>query len=58
MFLCRLFRVVVWPQPAFTIIKYSEWPELCLAFGLFAFAWLNYRRLAAAYQASSVKEQG
>lgn len=46
-FLYRLFRLVIWRDSGFTITKFGEWPELCLAFGLGAFAWLNYRRLAA-----------
>jgi len=56
-FLYRLFHLVVWRQSGFTITKYGEWPELCLAFGFFAFAWLNYRRLAAERKSALVGDQ-
>ncbi len=29
----------------FTITRYGAWAELCLAFGLGGFAWLNHRPL-------------
>lgn len=44
-FAYKLIRSTVWQQSAFTITKYGEWAELCLAFGLCAFTLLNYRRL-------------
>jgi hypothetical protein len=47
LFIYKLIRYTVWRTPGFTITRYAEWPELCLAFALFAFTWLNYRRLAA-----------
>jgi len=45
--LYKLVRFTVLTEPGFTITKYGEWGELCFAFALFAFAGLNYRRLAA-----------
>jgi hypothetical protein len=47
LFAYKLIRYTVWRTPGFTITRFAEWPELCLAFGLFMFTWLNYRRLAA-----------
>jgi len=47
LFVYKLIRYTVWRTPGFTITRYAEWPELCLAFALFVFTWLNYRRLAA-----------
>jgi hypothetical protein len=46
LFLYKLIRYTVWRTPGFTITRYAEWSELCLAFALFVFTWLNYRRLA------------
>lgn len=46
MFVYRFFRFTLWPESGFTITKYSEWAEFCLAFGLALFMWLNYRRLS------------
>lgn len=43
----KLIRYTLVRSPGFIVTKYGEWPELCLAFGFFIFAWLNYRRLAA-----------
>jgi hypothetical protein len=43
----KFIRYTVVRSPGFVVTKYGEWPELCLAFGFFVFAWLNYRRLAA-----------
>jgi len=43
----KLIRFTVLRSSEFTITRYAEWPELCLAFALFLFTWLNYRRLAA-----------
>ena len=39
-FFYRMFRLFIWRQSGFTITKYAEWTELCLAFGLFFFSWL------------------
>jgi hypothetical protein len=41
----RLFRLVVWPDTDFIVVKYGEAPELCLYFGLLLFSWLSLRRL-------------
>lgn len=43
-----LRRFTLWPESSFTITKYSEWAEFCLAFGLCVFRWLNFRRLSTA----------
>jgi len=43
----KFIRYTVVRSPGFIVTKFGEWPELCLAFGFFVFAWLNYRRLAA-----------
>ncbi len=48
LFLYKLFRFTIWIDSGFTITKYGEWFELCLAFGLAMFLWLNYRLLARA----------
>jgi len=53
----KLIRFVVFPTAEFTITKYGEWPELCFAFGLFLFAWLNYRRLAVPQRAMNSTAQ-
>lgn len=45
LFLYKFIRFAFLPESAFTITKYSEWAELCLAFGLCVFAVLNFRRL-------------
>lgn len=44
LFAYKLFRFTVWPQGGFTVTKFGEWPEFCLALSLFFYAWLNYRR--------------
>lgn len=44
-FLYKFVRFVFLPESAFTITKYGEWAELCFAYGLCVFAYLNYRRL-------------
>jgi len=41
----RLFRLLIWPDTDFTVVKFGEAPELCLYFGLMMFAYLNMRRL-------------
>jgi hypothetical protein len=46
-FAYKFVRFTLVPTPGFVITKYGEWPELCMAFGLCAFAWLNQRRLKA-----------
>lgn len=43
----KLIRLTLLRSSEFTITRYAEWPELCLAFALFLFTWLNYRRLTA-----------
>lgn len=45
MFAYKLVRFTLLPSPSFTITKFGEWPEICFAFGLCAFAFLCWRRL-------------
>lgn len=52
-FLHRLARYTVVPQGGFTIDKYGEWGELCLAMALCVHCCLNYRRLAEASEAAA-----
>ena len=44
-FAYRLFRLVVWSDTNFVVVKSGEAPELCLYFGMLVFAWLGLRRL-------------
>jgi hypothetical protein len=55
-FAYKLIRYTVVRTPGFTVTRYAELAELCLAFGFFVFTWMNYRRLAdkAAAPAPSV----
>jgi hypothetical protein len=46
-FAYKFIRYTVVRKPGFTVTRYAEVAELCLAFGFFAFAWLNYQRLAS-----------
>jgi hypothetical protein len=46
-FAYKFIRYTVVRSPGFTVTRYAELAELCLAFGFFVFAGLNYRRLAA-----------
>ncbi|TLM85782.1 hypothetical protein [Pseudarthrobacter sp. NamE5] len=41
----RLFRLLIWPQPALVISEYGEVMELCLYLGLALFCWFNLRLL-------------
>ena len=54
LFAYKLIRFTVLRTSEFTVTKYGEWPELCLAFGFFVFAWLNYRRLEVKQSSSRV----
>lgn len=45
-FVYKLIRYTIVRQPSFTVTKYAEWAELCLAFGFVVFTWLTSRRLA------------
>ena len=45
----RLFRLVVWPDTDYIVVKSGEAPEVCLYFGLFLFGWLSLRRLRQEY---------
>jgi hypothetical protein len=38
-------RLILWPEPTFTVSRFSEWTELCLVFGICAFTWLALRHL-------------
>jgi len=42
----QLVRHVLLPRSGFTVTRYGEWSEFCLAFGIAVFVVLNYRRLA------------
>jgi len=42
----QLVRHVLLPKSGFTITRYGEWSEFCLAFGIATFVGLNCRRLA------------
>jgi hypothetical protein len=44
MFGYKLLRFAFFPESSFTVTRIGEWPELCLAFGFSAFAWLQWRR--------------
>jgi hypothetical protein len=46
-FTYKLIRYTVVRSPGFTVTRYAELAELCLAFGFLVFTALNYRRLAA-----------
>ena len=46
MVIYRTMRATVLTERGFTLTAYAEWCELCLAFGLFSFAALNFRRYA------------
>lgn len=45
MFAYKFLRLALFPDPGFTVTRIGEWPELCLAFGFFAFAGLQWLRL-------------
>lgn len=55
LFSYKLVRFVIWRTPGFTVTRFAEWSELCFAFALFLFTWLNYRRLVAT-QPHSISE--
>lgn len=44
-FAYKFIRYTVVRSPGFTVTRYAELAELCLAFGFLVFAGLNYRRL-------------
>lgn len=45
MFSYKLFRMSIWEDPNYVIVKFGEGPELCLYFGLFMFVFSNLYRL-------------
>lgn len=47
-FVFRFVRLFFWRDSGFTITKYGEWTEMCLAVGLALFTWLVARRLTHA----------
>lgn len=47
LFAWRLFRFLIYSKDQFTIVEFTEWPELCLALGLAVFTFLVWRRLRA-----------
>ncbi len=46
-FAYKFIRYTVVRSPGFTVTRYAELAELCLAFGFLVFAGLNYRLLAS-----------
>jgi drug/metabolite transporter (DMT)-like permease len=52
-FLYKFVRLVFLPESTFTLTKYSEWIELCFAYSLLIFTYINYQRLK---RVSSVKQ--
>ncbi|MBI3909981.1 MAG: hypothetical protein HY320_03495, partial [Armatimonadetes bacterium] len=46
-FVYKVIRFTLIPESGYTVTRYGEWPELCLALGFFSLAYLNHRRLAA-----------
>ncbi len=54
-FAYRFVRFVFFPPPtAYTIFRYAEWPECCLAVGLAAFAFLVWRRAGSGVPKNAV----
>lgn len=49
-FAYKFIRFAFLPEATFTLTKYSEWAELCFAYSLLIFAYINYRRLSRAAQ--------
>lgn len=45
-FAYKFVRLVFLPESTFTLTKYSEWVELCFAYSLLIFTYINYRRLS------------
>jgi hypothetical protein len=58
LFAYKLVRLTVWTEPGFTVTKYGEWSEFCLAFALFVFTAVNYGRLARHARVREVIEAG
>jgi hypothetical protein len=46
-FIFRFIRIFFWRDSGFTITKYGEWTEMCLAVGLALYAGLVVRRLVS-----------
>jgi len=42
----KALRYAFFPESGYTVTKLGEWPELCLAFGFAAYAFLTLRRLS------------
>lgn len=53
LFAYKLVRLTLWRESGFTVTKFGEWSELCLAFGLAVFAFLCARRLREPAMAES-----
>jgi len=58
MFSYKLLRFSFFPESGFTVTRIGEWPELCLAFGFSAFAWLQWVRLKAPANAGIAPNPG
>ena len=59
LFLYKFIRLTIVTKSGFTVTKYGELAELCLAFALTAFVWLNYRRLTVEARSSrGIRDSG
>ncbi|MEZ4511549.1 MAG: hypothetical protein R3C62_06725 [Chloroflexota bacterium] len=47
-FVYKFVRLAFFPESTFTLTKYSEWVELCFAYSMLIFTYVNYRRLSRA----------
>jgi ABC-type Fe3+-siderophore transport system permease subunit len=47
LFLWRAFRFGIYSAGKFTIVEFTEWPELCLALALAVYSFLVWRRIRA-----------
>jgi hypothetical protein len=55
-FAYKFLRATAFPESGFTITQIGEWPELCLAFGFSAFAFLQWLRLSEWRRVTSVQD--
>ncbi len=56
-FVYQFVRYAFWRTSGFTVTRYGEWSEFCLALGIAVFVGLNYRRLAADAKQESTAER-
>jgi len=50
LFAYKAIRLTLFPHPQSATVSFGEWPEFCLAYGLFALALLTHRKLGPAGQ--------